>query len=740
MNSYKIFPELDRLKGEPAVITEIRTERGAPRLFVNGAETYPLLAWSWSLVQATPLFKKAGINILHPVLGLNSVRRESGEYDFQKFDEFFDQLLALHSTAFFLPRVQLDVPDWWKKSHPDEMIVPAIPIGSEGNERYHKAELNPEGGWYWGIHLSEPSMASEIWKSDLEKIFRAFLKHIEDSPLRSRIIGYQIASGIYGEWHYFMAEFLPDLSQPMRKKLDYIPDIEARLKTSFGLFRDPAKEKNVIEFYRRFHEEMIAETILHFARIVKQETRGRAICGTFYGYQLENVWIQEGGHLAPEKILNSPDIDFLASPYTYQSTNSENHDVMPHDIFDDAGNWLGRSRGIAGDGGYRILLESAKRHGKLYFAEIDPTTYIQFITQPQTKIENYESILAAVGGLGSDTIEGTKRILQRDLGQMFVNGNGGWLFDFGTLSAIRRSWYDDQPILEEVQKFLKLGVLRKELDLSSVAEIAAVYDAKSLFITRHWKAEAPYPKGSDCLDFFTHWFCDSQARTFHRIGAPLDFLYRFDLKPADAAKYRLFFMVNIFYLTENEVDNLRATFKNSDATVVWFYASGFVSPERLDLNQMERLTGFKFKIIEAPGPMMIRCHFDEIEITFGTEKERFPRFAVVDENARSLGLWADRDEVAFACGEIDGWNSVYVGAASLPVEILRWLAQKSGAKSWSTKPDIVRATQDAAMIVATENGERSFHLHKEMKDIESGKVAKEHHLNLEMGDVKIFVD
>jgi hypothetical protein len=80
------------------------------------------------------------------------------------------------------------------------------------------------------------------------------------------------------------------------------------------------------------------------------------------------------------------------------------------------------------------------------------------------------------------------------------------------------------------------------LDLDSVAEIAAIYDAKSLFVTRHWKAEEPYSQGTDCMDYFSYWFLDSQARAFHRIGAPVDFLYRFDLKPLDVKKYRLFFM------------------------------------------------------------------------------------------------------------------------------------------------------------------------------------------------------
>jgi hypothetical protein len=147
MNKQKTYIEIDRLKSELAVFAKIWTERGGARLFINGEETDPLLAWSWSLLQATPLFEQAGVNILHPVLGLNSVWLESGEYDWARFDDFFDQLLAIHPDAFFLPRVQLDVPDWWKKSHPDEMIVPAIPIGTEGNERYHKAELNPGGGW-----------------------------------------------------------------------------------------------------------------------------------------------------------------------------------------------------------------------------------------------------------------------------------------------------------------------------------------------------------------------------------------------------------------------------------------------------------------------------------------------------------------------------------------------------------------------------------------------------------------
>ena len=152
------------------------------------------------------------------------------------------------------------------------------------------------------------------------------------------------------------------------------------------------------------------------------------------------------------------------------------------------------------------------------------------------------------------------------------------------------------------------------MNLSSVAQIAAVYDAKSLFVTRHWKAEAPFPKGMASTDFFTQWFLDGQARSIHRIGAPVDFLYRFDLQRQDARRCKLFLMINLFYLTEKEVDDLLDIFENSNAYVVWFYAPGFVSPDKLNLAQMERLTGFRFKVLTEPGQMLIDAAIPNTEI------------------------------------------------------------------------------------------------------------------------------
>ncbi|NIA30205.1 MAG: hypothetical protein GWP06_09870, partial [Actinobacteria bacterium] len=610
-------------------------------------------------------------------------------------------------------------------------------------KRFHTPRVNPEGGWRWGLYTDEPSFGSDLWQRDTKHAYRQFLRYYENSPLKSRIIGYQIGSGIYGEWHYFMAEFLPDLNPGVAEKIGHVPDVEERIHTHFGLLRDPTQEQDVISFYRKFHSEIIADTILSFARITKKETTARCLCGTFYGYQLENVWMQEGGHLSPEKILSCPDIDFIAAPYTYQSTNIPNLPDWQHDVQDDGGNWLGRARGVAGDGGYRVLPESLKRHGKMYFVEIDPSTFLQ--PDPE-KIQDkqpadYEHVIAIIGGEGWDTPEGTERILSRDLGQMLVGGNGGWLFDFGHLLSVRKSWYDDERLVDLVKKFVGLGEKRSQLNLSSVAQIAAVYDAKSLFVTRHWKAEAPFPKGMESTDFFTQWFSDAQARSIHRIGAPVNFLYRFDLRRQDVERCKLFLMVNLFYLTEKEVDDLLALFKNSSAYVVWFYAPGFVSPDKLDSGQMERLTGFRFKVLTDPGPMLTDAAVPntEIGLRFGTATPQFPRFEIIDGADEIWGTWSDRKSPAMGITRRNGWNSVYVGSAPLPIPLLKLLAKKAGIRLWSDETDIVYASEDMAMVVASETRRGTVHLHKPMLYVQSGIRAQIHSINMKRGDVYLFV-
>jgi hypothetical protein len=707
-------------------------------LFLNGKEEFPMFAVSSSPLRTARSYRAAGFRFLHPLIGLEDGWTGPGQYTWDNYERYFARLLELVPDAFLLPRLHLYAPVWWKEAHPDELIQCGLPVPAD----QYKAPaqyVDRESGFNW-TSMFDPyaaSFASEDWKKETAEMLRNFLRHMEASPLRSRVMGYQVSGMHTGEWHYLGCSWLPDYSAPMQKVAGPVPSPERRIDKEGPLLRDPATDRDVIEFLRKYHTNT-AETIAGFARIVKEETKRRVICGTFFCYVLENVMIQEAGHLVPEPVLRSPDLDYIATPYTYQRSNVKGNQRWDSDVIDDAGNWLGRARGVGGDGAYRVLSESMRRNNKMFISEIDPSTYVE----PYRRSE---------GGSGSDTIEGTLKILRRDIGQVFATGHAGWLFDFGHYSPpfkAGRSWFDDPPMTGEIKSLLDLGASeRPRLDISPVSEIAAVYEPKSWLATKNWKAEEPWENfGIVISDFIGHWMVNSQARTIHRIGAPADFVYRFDLRPEDRSRFKLYLMVNTFSLTPDEVKGLQDLLEGSGATVVWWYAPGYIGPEKFEPAQMEALTGFAFRRIDTPGPMMIRCKIETDDLKFfrefGVRKPHYPRFAVVPregEPVRIYGTWSDSDDIGFARKEHNGFTSVYVGTGPVPVEILRWIAAGAGVKMWSSKPDNVRGTRDAAMVVASDNGERILHFPQPLTSSEGGAPATEHRLTMKFGEVRLFV-
>src|SRR5262249_25970489 len=114
-----------------------------------------------------------------------------------------------------------------------------------------------------------------------------------------------------------------------------VPSSVEQDTTTQGVFRDPNTARNVVDFYECY-ADAAASSLLHICHAVKEATHGEKLTGAFFGYLLDLAWndaffvdgfgpqvtsevstLQRSGHLGLRKVLRSPDLDFLVSPYSY---------------------------------------------------------------------------------------------------------------------------------------------------------------------------------------------------------------------------------------------------------------------------------------------------------------------------------------------------------------------------------------------------------------------------------------
>jgi hypothetical protein len=650
------------INGRPSSMMTYMTYNPTPKYFRQVAEA-GIRLYSFSAVCSGSAYSLAPPVEIAP-----------GQYDYSQLDERLAMVVEADPQAYIFPRVYLMSPPWWDEQNPDELVLQQTEDGS----------LQPL--FETGPEKRVPSWASDKWREHTAEALRAMVRHIEAGPFASHVIGYHLASGVTEEWMMWGGNdgLWADYSKPNQEKfrawlrrkygsdvarlrkawaregVDFdtaaIPSRAEREATSFLGLRDPRQEQAVIDFYN-YNSDLVAATIAYFARVVKDETRGRALVGAFYGYVMQlsgsgDKRLQNAGHLALTEAWDCPEVDFFTSPSHYSFRELD-----------------------PGYSTFMSLTDSIKLHGKVWFDENDYRTFLTPGPLPQWgKRETFEESAA---------------LQDRELGNVLSQGCGMWWFDMGG------GWYDDPRMLEVIARLNKVGEEVVGLDRSGVDEIAVLVDPRSLC--------AVAPGYALMGPLFIE-----QLQELGHLGTPFGLYHLDDLPRLERVRRtaRLLIFLNVVAPTAKQREMIHRYLSGGGKTAVWIWAPGLVTEAGIDEKAMEELTGIRLNAAKRQGELVVSVGGR----AYGTRQRGGPVCWAADEDAEVLGTLESNGRPGLVRKRVDGHTAIYSSAPCLPSWLLRDLARAAGVHLYLDEDAIVYANRSLLSVTAIRPGPHLIHL------------------------------
>lgn len=552
MNSDRIAPTAPSFR--------LGDHNGAPALFVNDRPEFPMFLFEQEISERdAQAFQAAGVKLYSFIektsfLDLGWVGNR--QQDFSTIDRVMKTFSDRVPAGYALPRLHLWAPKWWLDQHPEDAVGYAIAPGQSAINR-------------------DASMASFAWRTETGEMLRSMVRHLLDGPYKDRLMGLTLSAGMYGEWHNWNAEYLPDTSEPMRQayiryaeekynhNLDAlraawkdsavtfetiaIPEAEERRSADIGLFRNPNDSVRLVDYYEAY-QRAVVDAINYFAGIVKEESQGRLLVSVLYGYTPDMGYMpQEIHHRAAAIAHRLTNVDLLTSPHTY---------------------WR---RGPGEDGALRTYSDSLALHNKLFIDEADDRTHL---AAPGTSFVLATNMDESLG------------IIQRAFGQAVTHATGMWYMDHSS-----GDWYNAPEIAAEFKRLKQWGDYSMHLPRGRCSEVAVISSNQSAFYLGGDKDvsanfyEGPVlgkPQGVGELS---------------AAGAPFDRYLIEDLEEGRIPdRYKVYIFLDTFQLTDKQRAAINRL-KEHNRTLVWNWAPGYAgdAAEGLSVPKMEQLTGFGFQ-------------------------------------------------------------------------------------------------------------------------------------------------
>lgn len=427
----------------------IALKNGRPMISVNG-ELYSPLAYTTYFEECGEYsdFIKSGykmffVNVSFTDLPINNVTGftpfrtgvfEGNTADYSEFDNTVYRILSECPDAMIFPRINIAMPRKWIGENPDETV-------------------NTKNGG------ARESLYSDAFLKDGAELLKTLVSHIRSADYSDSIAGYQLCGGTTQEWmHHDLFGSFSDMG--LKKFCEWMLE-------KYGVSNAVMPERKdfdsgiLSEIASKFGEfccEKVANTICHFAKILKEYINGEQIVGVFYGYTAFVNDYLLGLH-GMRHIIDSSDIDFFSSPCCYDKK---------------------RSLGI--DWGDMLPVDSVKLHGKLCFIECDIRTHLtrkmQF-SRPNEYSDDIYPIKDERGNktvwCGPDSLELSLSALRKAFAHQLTKASGIWWFDMWG------GWYHDEIIMRELELMKKITETaeNKKSDMYPSSETVFFIDEKA---------------------------------------------------------------------------------------------------------------------------------------------------------------------------------------------------------------------------------------------------------------------
>ncbi len=500
----------------------------------------------WPEFEAMKQFRASGVNTVSifaantdnslgkPYSKYPPVWRWFDKYDFGSLNRQFDDVLEVNPDAEFICLIDLNSPAWLHR----QLSLRGQSAESESFTMLSNTCSNPD----WVKHITDYLIA--------------VVGHME-ARYGSLVKAYALLGGQTDEWMDYSngvagrtkTKAWSDWLKDKEKQNVPVPSYERIDRASFNnLIRDPEKEQDIIDYFY-FTGDLIAKTVLKFAKTIRELISKDKQIGMFFGYVLELTQsrLVRAGHLEYEQLYVSPDIDFFISPGTYSDRQ------------------MGGGSGFMVPNGTRIL------NGKGFLHEIDHRTPTY-----NTALDEYVSIGWMVPW--KDQAETTAG-LKREFSLAVINHASLWCFDM---------WggvFKTPETMKIVGQSKKIWDKYNNTGLKSLAEVALVVDPQSARLIND-------------LNPVVKEIYQGTRNKLNRLGAPFDVFSFNDLEKADFNQYKLVVFPGLFEVTHGKKEILDKHVFNNNRAVLFIYAPGISNGGNLDVDRVKELTGTPFN---TPG-------------------------------------------------------------------------------------------------------------------------------------------